>query len=213
MPPISPLHFHIGNDDLVKLAVAIVCGGILGIERQYKNKTAGFRTIILICLGSALFTMVAQQAGLGVNINVITGVGFIGAGVIFKDNIAVSGLTTAAVIWVSAAIGMAAGAGDYLLAIITAVTTVTVLTLFHILENYLDKLHHDKLFSFVFADTDYQKLVSLEGIIKHHHLKAQVLRISMDNGCLEAAIMVTGHKKHLRKLDEELLLMPHIKSF
>jgi putative Mg2+ transporter-C (MgtC) family protein len=213
MPQIAPLHFHIGNDELIKLALAILCGGILGIERQYKNKTAGFRTIILICLGSALFTMIAQQAGLGVNINVITGIGFIGAGVIFKDSIAVSGLTTAAVIWVSAAIGMAVGAGDYLLAIITAVITVTALTLFHILENYIDKLHHDRLFYFVFTDTDYKKLLSLEDKIKHHHLKSKVLRISMHNDNLEAAIMVTGHKKQLRKLDEELLQMPHIKSF
>ena len=113
----------------------------MGIERQYKNKTAGFRTIILICLGSAIFTLIAQRAGLGVNINVITGVGFIGAGVIFKDDIAVSGLTTAAVIWTSAAIGMAVGAGDYLLGIISSVVTIVVLTVFTywktILINYI----------------------------------------------------------------------------
>jgi len=208
-----PLDFHLHNDDLIKIAVAILCGGILGIERQYKNKTAGFRTIILISLGSAIFTLIAQQAGLGVNINVITGIGFIGAGVIFKDNIAVSGLTTAAVIWVSAALGMAAGAGDYLLAIFSAVITITVLTLFHYLENYMDKLHHDKLFSFVFTDTDYEKLISLEGTIKQHHLKVNVVKISMHSGCLEAAVIVTGHRKHIRKLDAELLSMPQIKSF
>jgi len=136
-----PLEFHIHNDDLIKIAIAILCGGILGIERQYKNKTAGFRTIILICLGSAIFTLIAQRAGLGVNINVITGVGFIGAGVIFKDDIAVSGLTTAAVIWTSAAIGMAVGAGDYLLGIISSVVTIVVLTVFTywktILINYI----------------------------------------------------------------------------
>ena len=136
-----PLEFHMHNDDLIKIAIAILCGGILGIERQYKNKTAGFRTIILICLGSAIFTLIAQRAGLGVNINVITGVGFIGAGVIFKDDIAVSGLTTAAVIWTSAAIGMAVGAGDYLLGIISSVVTIVVLTVFTywktILINYI----------------------------------------------------------------------------
>lgn len=208
-----PAGFYIANDDLLKIAIAILCGGILGIERQYKNKTAGFRTIILITLGSAIFTMIAQQAKLGVNINVITGIGFIGAGVIFKDNIAVSGLTTAAVIWISAAIGMAVGAGNYLLAIISSGITVVVLTMFHILENYLDKLHHDKMLSIVFTDTDYTNLDALTDTIKTHHLKYRIEKVSMHNGSLEAAIMVTGHRKHINKLDEELLKTPHIKSF
>src|SRR6185312_17483416 len=106
-----PFNFTLPTDDLTKIALAVLCGGILGIERQYKNKTAGFRTIIVICLGSDIFTMVAQHAGQVANLNIVTGIGFIGAGVIFKDNIAVSGLTTAAVIWISAAIGMAVGSG------------------------------------------------------------------------------------------------------
>jgi len=208
-----PLEFHMHNDDLIKIAIAILCGGILGIERQYKNKTAGFRTIILICLGSAIFTLIAQRAGLGVNINVITGVGFIGAGVIFKDDIAVSGLTTAAVIWTSAAIGMAVGAGDYLLGIISSVVTIVVLTVFHILENYIDKLHHDKLYSVVFTNTDYSHLLSLEETVKMHHLKIRIQKISKQNDCLLAAIMVTGHRKNINKLTRELLLLPHIKAF
>jgi putative Mg2+ transporter-C (MgtC) family protein len=208
-----PSYFHISNDYLIRLGLSILCGSILGLERQYKNKTAGFRTIVLICMGSAIFTLIAQQVNLGVNINVITGIGFIGAGVIFKDNIAVSGLTTAAVIWTSAAIGMAVGAGDYMLGILSSVITVTALTLFHILENYMDKLHHDKLLSVTFDDKDYQKLLSLENTIKQHHLKVNVLKVSLEHGCLEAAVMITGHRKHINKLIEELLIMPHIKSF
>src|ERR1700744_6187325 len=116
--------------DIIKRGMAVLCGGLLGIERQYKNKTAGFRTIILITLGSALFTIVAQKAGLGVNINVITGIGFIGAGVVFKDNIGVSGLTTASVIWIAAAIGMAIGAGNFELALASTILTLLVLLLF-----------------------------------------------------------------------------------
>jgi len=205
--------FNITNGDLIKIGVAILCGGILGIERQYKNKTAGFRTIILITLGSAIFTLIAQQAKLGVNINVITGIGFIGAGVIFKDNVAVTGLTTAAVIWTSAAIGMAAGAGDYTLAILTSVVTVTVLTLFQLLEDYLDKLHRDELLSITFIDKDYEKLVSLIDVIKFHHLKAKVVKVSMQNASLQAAIMITGHRKNIHKLERELLNMQEIKAF
>src|ERR1700761_276426 len=122
--------FNLDTVDLLKIGISVFCGGLLGIERQYKNKTAGFRTIILITLGSALFTMVAQHANLGVNINIITGIGFIGAGVIFKDNIGVSGLTTASVIWVAAAIGMAVGAGNFEIALFTTFITLLVLILF-----------------------------------------------------------------------------------
>ncbi len=86
-----PLEFDIATNDLIKIGIAVFCGALLGFERQYNNKTAGFRTIILISLGSTIFTMISQRAGQGVNINLVTGVGFIGAGVIFKDNISVNG--------------------------------------------------------------------------------------------------------------------------
>src|SRR5882724_11880692 len=139
-----PLEFNITAQDLIKVGIAILCGAMLGFERQYKNKTAGFRAIILICLGSTIFTMISQRAGQGVNINLVTGVGFIGAGVIFKDNISVNGLTTAAVIWVAAAIGMANGSGNYMLAIISTFVTLLVLILFNVFEMSLDKVNHEK---------------------------------------------------------------------
>lgn len=208
-----PLPFQITDEELLKLGFAVFCGGLLGIERQYKNKTAGFRTIILITLGSALFTMVAQKAGLGVNINVITGIGFIGAGVVFKDNIGVSGLTTAAVIWVAAAIGMAAGAGDYPLALITTISTLLILMLFSLLERYIDKVHHDKLFIIVFADTDYENLVMVEEIIKSQHLKSRRRQINKIGEHLQATILVTGNLQYIAQLDEKLLVMSQIKSF
>jgi putative Mg2+ transporter-C (MgtC) family protein len=205
--------FYLAAEDVLKIGMAVLCGGLLGIERQYKNKTAGFRTIILISLGSTLFTMVAARAGLGVNINVITGIGFIGAGVVFKDNIGVSGLTTASVIWVAAAIGMAVGAGNFELALASTILTLLVLLLFSLLERYIDKVHHDKLFVIVFANEDYGNLVSLEDSIENHHLKFIRRQVNKRDGCLQAAILVTGHRKHITKLDEKLLLMPQVKSF
>jgi putative Mg2+ transporter-C (MgtC) family protein len=201
------------NPDIIKIGIAVLCGGLLGMERQYKNKTAGFRTIILICLGSAIFTMVAQRSGQVANINIVTGVGFIGAGVIFKDSIGVSGLTTAAVIWISAAIGMAIGSGNYLLSIVSTLLTLTVLILFSLLENFVDKVHRDKLFVIVFTNADYENVLSVEQLIKNNHLKLKPVQITKKEGCLQVAIWVTGHRKNLRKLDEKLLRMPEIKSF
>lgn len=205
--------FGIANDDIIKVVLAVVCGGLLGLERQYKNKTAGFRTIILICLGSAIFTMVAQHAGQVANLNIVTGVGFIGAGVIFKDNIAVSGLTTAAVIWISAAIGMADGSGNYMLAFISTVITLMVLLLFNLLERYIDKVHRDKMFIVVFNNADYKNMESVESVIKTYKLSSRIVKLSKQDGCLKAAILVTGHRKYISQLDEKLLEMDEVKSF
>jgi len=210
---LQSLEFGIATQDLIKVGIAVLCGGLLGLERQYKNKTAGFRTIILICLGSTIFTMVAQRSGQIANINIVTGVGFIGAGVIFKDNIAVSGLTTAAVIWISAAIGMAVGSGNYTLGMVSAVVTLTVLLLFSLLESYIDKVHRDKLFVIDFANADYKNLDQIRQIITEYHLTSKTVQISKKDGCLHTAIWVTGHRKNINKLDEQLLQMPEVKSF
>jgi putative Mg2+ transporter-C (MgtC) family protein len=207
------LEFSIATNDLIKIGIAVLCGAILGLERQYKNKTAGFRTIILICLGSTIFTMISQRAGQGVNINLVTGVGFIGAGVIFKDNISVNGLTTAAVIWVAASIGMSIGSGNYMLSLVSTVLTITVLVVFHIFEDYLDKVHHEKLLTLVFTSPNYDDLLAVKKIIYQHELKLQVRLVNKKDDCLQAAIFVTGHKKNIAKLDEKLLTMPEIKSF
>ncbi len=207
------LGLAIAEQDVVKVGLAILCGGLLGLERQYKNKTAGFRTIILICLGSAIFTMIAQHAGAVANLNIVTGIGFIGAGVIFKDNIAVSGLTTAAVIWISAAIGMAVGAGNYGLSIFSTFLTLLVLILFSLLERFVDKVHHDKLYVILFADANPGHLLSVNDMIKDNRLKSRPVRITKDEGCLQAAILVTGHIHDINRLDEQLLIMPVVKSF
>jgi putative Mg2+ transporter-C (MgtC) family protein len=205
--------FDIPNDDLIKVGLAVLCGGLLGLERQYKNKTAGFRTIILICLGSAIFTMVAQHAGQVANINIVTGVGFIGAGVIFKDSIAVSGLTTAAVIWISAAIGMAVGSGNYMLSLVTTLITLMVLLMFNLLERLIDKVHHDKLYAIVFDDANPENIGAVDHIIKEHHLTAIPMQLSKKNGCLHIAVLVTGSRKNIGRLDERLLQMPQVNSF
>ena len=207
------MDFYVANQDIVKVALAVLCGGLLGLERQYKNKTAGFRTIILICLGSAIFTMVAQHAGQVANLNIVTGVGFIGAGVIFKDNIAVSGLTTAAVIWISAAIGMAIGSGNYSLSLFSTFTVLSVLLLFSQLERIIDKVHRDKMFVILFNNNDMENVITVEQLIKKHNLKSRPVQITKKDGCLQAAMMVTGHRHNIYKIDELLLKMPEVKSF
>lgn len=118
---------------LLRCGVAAACGGFIGIERELRNKPAGFRTNILICLGAAIYMSVGLLVSSdGVDptriaAQVVTGIGFLGAGCIIQDGNHVRGLTSAATIWVVAAIGIVAGAGYPVLAVLS--TTIVVVTL------------------------------------------------------------------------------------
>jgi putative Mg2+ transporter-C (MgtC) family protein len=123
------------------IGVAIVCGGIVGLERQVRGKPAGVRTSILVCLGTSVFIHLgAAISGEGsdptrVLGQLVTGIGFLGAGVMFSREGIVTGVTTAAVIWVLAAIGVAIGLGRYDGALALAVVTVAVLVGVELLES------------------------------------------------------------------------------
>jgi putative Mg2+ transporter-C (MgtC) family protein len=121
------------TSDIVPVLLAVVCGAVIGLERQLKHKPAGLRTNILICLGAAVFTIISERmAGEQDSITriaaqIVTGVGFLGAGAVIQDRGGVHGLTTAATIWLVASIGMACGARFYSLAVITTVIAIVVL--------------------------------------------------------------------------------------
>ena len=123
----------IGLSDLVRIILAVLCGGAIGFERELSGKAAGLRTNVLICLGAAVFTMISRQmAGeegsvTRIAAQVVTGVGFLGAGAIIQDRGGVHGLTTAATIWLVASIGLACGAGYYGLAIVSTCLAIIVL--------------------------------------------------------------------------------------
>ena len=109
------------SEIITKLIISIVIGIILGGEREYRNKSAGLRTIVLICLGSTVFAILShaigdQLGGSRIAANVVTGIGFLGAGAIMREGLTISGLTTASTIWVAAALGLAIGLGFYALA-------------------------------------------------------------------------------------------------
>ncbi len=119
-------------EPLVRLLLAIVLAGIVGWERERRGRPAGFRTYIMVGLGSAMFTLVSLYAFPGsdparVAAQVVTGVGFLGAGTILQRQTDVHGLTTAAGLWAVAAIAMAAAAGLYVIAIVGAVFAVLIL--------------------------------------------------------------------------------------
>ncbi len=120
--------------DLLSIVLATVFGALIGLEREFHGKAAGLRTNILICLGAAVFTIISRQMATGaedsvtrIAAQIVTGVGFLGAGAIIQDRGGVHGLTTAATIWLVASIGMACGAHLYQLALITTLIAIIVL--------------------------------------------------------------------------------------
>jgi len=120
--------------DVIGIVLAVVLGGAVGVEREVSGKAAGLRTNVLICLGAAVFTIISAKMALQYDASVVriaaqivTGVGFIGAGAIIQDRGGVHGLTTAATIWLVASIGMACGAHFYRLAVLTTLVAIVVL--------------------------------------------------------------------------------------
>ena len=127
-----------------KIIVSVLCGGIIGLERQIRGKPAGIRTSILICLGTQIFvshgTSLASGDQYRVLAQVVTGIGFLGAGLMISQEGTVRGVTSAAVIWVLAAIGASIGLGYYLEALVFVLVTVGVLSGVEYLENSIRKL-------------------------------------------------------------------------
>lgn len=136
---------------LPKLVVATICGAIVGWEREKKNKVAGLRTIILICAGSAIFTIASFLARDIYNLGdptrilstIVTGIGFLGGGVILRNDDKVIGLTTAAFIWTISAIGILCGMGFILTPIVMTTGLIAVSTYFERVEKYI-KQNNDK---------------------------------------------------------------------
>ena len=133
-------------NDVVSIILAVVLGAAIGLEREVSGKSAGLRTNVLICLGAAVFTIISKQMGSGqqdsltrIAAQIVTGVGFLGAGAILQDRGGVHGLTTAATIWLVASIGMACGAGFYILAVISTLIAVIVLMGLRQLEKPLER--------------------------------------------------------------------------
>lgn len=145
---------YINIEFIIRLVVALTMGFMLGLERELTNKYAGLRTHILVCMGACIFTLlsiygfptfadgdnvvVEQATGVRdtarIAAQIVTGIGFIGAGTVLRNGPMVFGLTTAATLWIAASIGMACGAGMYDVAIISTIISVAVLTLIRVFE-------------------------------------------------------------------------------
>ena len=201
-------------EDLLKLFLAILAGGIIGIDRELHHKAAGFRTIILICLGATLFTILDKDMSASGRIaaNIITGVGFIGAGVILHDENRVKGLTTSASVWVSAAVGMAIGSGEYILSGFAVLLILVVMRLFVLFEARLDSQWDVRQYRFTFS-LNSQKMDWLENQMSILGLKIVSLQKMKGNGQIVCLWTVSGSTAKQNLFVDSVMLDPEILDF
>ena len=130
-----------------RLALAALLGGLIGLEREYRGYPAGVRTMALVCMGSALF---ADTSGLfggdasRITAQIVTGIGFLGAGLIFREGDTLKGVTTAATIWTVAAVGIAVGAQAYIVASFASLFSIILLELSPVTKNIRSQNGHDE---------------------------------------------------------------------
>ena len=163
-------------DDILPILFSVMVGGIIGIEREYQLKSAGLRTMILVTLGACIFTMLSQNLGGSgspdrIAANIITGIGFVGAGVIFKEENRVSGLTTAVTIWICAALGMTIGAGYYQEATVGSVVVFLLLIMFKYIQDVIDKISTRYTYQMTLSYEDGVR-ERYENLFKEHNLKS-----------------------------------------
>ena len=178
---------HIDPAIPIRLVLAAILGGLIGIEREIRDKPAGLRTNILICVGSTLFmslsTQVAQLLGgdpTRIAAQIISGIGFLGAGAVLHSHGFVLGLTTAATIWVVAGVGMALGSGMYMVA---AFATAMSLVTLYFLSFIEDKIQGRRSYSYALVVTDLnQALASINRVLQDSSVSAASFNFKKRSG-------------------------------
>jgi len=205
---------------MVRLMLAAFLGGIIGLERELKRKPAGLRTNMFICFGSAMFTILSNELagewGIGdhtrIAAQIIPGIGFIGAGSILHDKGGVSGITTAATLFVVASIGMAAGGGLYLEAIFATMLIYLALHLLGILERQLN-LKPLRMNYIIVSDKTADDLVAeVNSILEDQGKEMQAMRLSRSGEKEKLVFRVDGTRNEHKQLMNRLRESPDLSN-
>ncbi|MCF6405903.1 MgtC/SapB family protein [Chitinophaga filiformis] len=208
----------IEEHQLLKVLVSLVVGGVLGMEREYRHKAAGMRTLALICLGSTLFTMLSVELGYPgspdrVASNILTGVGFIGAGVIFKGDYTIDGITTAATIWIASALGIAVGVSHYLLAGFSLVIVLLLLIGLKVLEGKIGDIKEKRTYTIGYH-VDHYRPAEIAGVFQRFNLKhKQLLHTRNETFIVEDKYEAVGKSEAIAAMNAFLLSDKSIHHF
>ncbi|WP_010652146.1 MgtC/SapB family protein [Oceanobacillus massiliensis] len=211
---------------VIRLFVALILSGLIGFEREVNNHSAGFRTHILVGVGSCLMMVLSLFGFITFNevhdnvqfdparipSYVISGIGFLGAGTIIVYGGTVRGLTTAASIWAVAGVGLVVGAGMYSVAIVTTLIILVSLIFLNHIENFFPK-SNSKNFMEIVVEENF-KMSQVVEIIENHHLTIKSIEIIRQEGSLRKMFIKTSHMKSLDQIGlfEEISRIDHVKG-
>ncbi len=206
------------TSDLLSLFVALTLGAFIGLERELSDKAAGLRTNILICVGSCLFAILSRHlattAGIDttrITAQIVSGIGFLGAGAIMRDGEQVTGLTTAATIWVVAAIGVTVGYGFYALAAAAAVMTLIVQGVFPHLDTLIDELRQRHTFK-ITSDLNDADLEEIKAIFRNSEVKVLRRKLMKRANLYYSEWYVAGPRLELKSVVRLLLESKHVRE-
>jgi len=200
----------------LQLLISFGIGTAIGLEREYRSKAAGLRTMIMICFGSTIFTEISISLGESspdrIASTIITGIGFLGAGVIFKDGLTINGITTATTIWIAAALGMAVGAGEYFIALLGSAVVLIVLSLFENIQRVVVRAHQARSYKITF-EGDASFITALENEMKNLKLRFNKSRDIKNQTDYMVVYEVYGKEKKLEELNLYLKAAPQVKAY
>lgn len=196
--------------DMLRLFIAAVLGGFIGLEREFRHKPSGLRTNMFICFGSTLFTIMSDRLASNwggdhtrIAAQIIAGIGFIGAGSILHDRGSISGLTSAATIYVSAAVGMAVGGGQYVAAVFGTLLALVSLALLGKVEHYFERKRLRITYEVTGHDTEII-LEELNRILADQKLKMEDVHAAATEGASRVVFAVSGVRPGYTGLDVRL---------
>jgi len=205
---------------ILKLVLAIALGGLIGLEREASQKPAGFRTNILVCVGSAMMMTLAvllvQDKGgtsdtlIRMAAGVITGMGFLGAGTILQSRGTIAGLTTASTLWLVAGLGLVIGAGYYVPALIFTALTITTLLLFRKIEDTY--LHKSQFHYHLKAKARPYILSSLRKLALHHGVRLERLTMKQEGQSYLLAFSFSASEEKEQEFNQGLLELADIEE-
>lgn len=201
----------------ILILLAALVGGMIGLEREYHDKTAGLRTMILIAIGSALFTILSKEIGATepsrIASSIVTGVGFLGAGAIIKVGMNIRGLTTAASIWLVASLGMGMGAGAVGLTFSLTIVVLLILWALPFLERKIDAMHEFQEFQIVIYNSEECERFLLD-IFKEESIKyVSVNRSKLNEHERELRIMAKNNPMKHAELGRRLAAAKFVHRF
>jgi putative Mg2+ transporter-C (MgtC) family protein len=208
MPPLDVI--------IIRIALAFALGAIIGAEREYLSKSAGLRTLILISTGSCLFTLISiaisDLSSDRIASNIVTGIGFLGAGVIFQTGNRVNGLTTAATIWSVAALGMSVGAGYYAAAGIACGLIIFTLVLLNYFEDWIDHFNETHTYRIV-CDYSPELLARFENLFYQNHLQFHKDKQTRSGKKYTGTWTVSGKKRNHDQFIQQILKDESVDEF